>query len=151
MEMSCDEAVIRQLGYDVRKEYSQALLSLSCGKMKLGGCPIAFGEGAVKNRVLNILAYHKKAVATIALMVILICATVIGLTGGVSELKSTNSAGQATVRYTFADGSDVLIPMCDANFDGMTATGSDEDLEDASFTNTQVWLPDLKVWNVKTL
>ena len=340
MEMSCDEAVVRKLGYDVRKEYSQALLSLSCDKMKLGGCPIAFGEGAVKNRVQNILTYHKKTGVAIALMVILICAAIVGLfmnpvrasdagtgemfqfvkkyadafcdrdgdtllglyidediafknvigldhtgegytfgfsspwpheyrflidveeghqdegtaeiryyawtsdphvtvwkekiefsmtpdgyrvtdsemkwlnsistaeefieaylfldeywftdytengaleainaqtqydmeagagtdrnfmyrspetaaewlfnlSGGVSEIESTNSSGQATVRYTFADGSDVLIPMCDANFDGMTANGSDEDLEDASFTNTQVWLPDLKVWNAK--
>ena len=323
MEMSCDEAVIRKLGYDVRKEYSQALLSLSCNRLKLCGCPIAFGEGAVKNRVRNILAYHKKAGVTIVLMVVLICATVIGLsmnpvsasdaetgemfqfvrkyadafcdrdgdillglyidedtafenvigldhvgegytfgfsspwpheyrflieteeghqdggtaeiryyawtsdphvtvwkekiefsktpdgyrvtdsemkwlnsistaeefmeaylvvdeycftdytengaleainaqtqydmesgagtdrnfmyrspetaaewlfnlTGGASELESANSAGQATVRYTFADGSDILIPMCDANFDGMTATGSDVDLEDAN-------------------
>ena len=340
MEMSCDEAVIRKLGYDVRKEYSNALLSLSCDRLKLGGCPIAFGEGAVKSRVRNILSYHKKAVVTIALMVVLICAIVIGLsmnpvnaanveteemfrfvgdyadafcardgdalvgmyidedtafehivmldhtdegytfgfsspwpleyrlvidvkeghqdegtaeiwyyawtsdphiavwreeiqfsktsdgyrvtdsemkwlnsilnaeeymeaywivdeywftdykengfveainaqtqydleagegtdrnamyrnpetaaewilnlTGGVSELVSTNSNGQATVRYTFADGSDVLIPMYDVNFDGMTASGSDDDLKDAVFANTQVWIPDLQAWNAK--
>ena len=67
-----------------------------------------------------------------------------------SELESTNSGGQATVCYTFADGSDVLIPMYDVNFDGMTTTGSDGDLKDASFRNTQVWLPDLDVWNAKT-
>ena len=338
MEMSCDEGVIRKLGYDVRKEYSNALLSLSCDRLKLGGCPIAFGEGAVKSRVQNILSYHKKAVAAIVLSIILSCAAVVGLsmnpvsaadgttldeqiqfvtdyanafcdrngnelvglyvdvdtafenifvldyadeeytfgfsspwpdefrflvdeennrdggkaeiwyyawtsdphiavwkeeleftktgdgyraakstlkfwnsisseeefmeaywvggayrftdyaergfveainvqtqydmdagegmdrnamyrnpetavewifnlTGGVSELVSTNSNGQATVRYTFADGSDVLLPMYDANFDGMTAAGSDDDLKDAVFANTQVWLPDIYAWN----
>ena len=340
MEMSCDEAVVRKLGYDVRKEYSRALLSLSSSRMRLGGCPIAFGEGAVKSRVQNILSYHKRAVVTIALVAVLIAVTVIGLsmnpvkasddgtgemfqfvteyadafcsrdgdvlvglyidedtafenvieldhagegytfgysspwpleyrflidteeesrdegtaeiwyyawtsdphlavwkekiefsrtldgfrvtdsemkwldsissveefmeaywivdeywfpdytengfveainaqtqydmeagdgtdrnamyrspdtaaewifnlTGGVSELESTNSGGQATMRYTFADGGDVLIPMCDANFDGMTATGSDDDLEDKVFANTQVWIPDIHVWNAK--
>lgn len=349
MEMSCDEGVIRKLGYDVRKEYSNALLSLSCDRLKLGGCPIAFGEGAVKSRVQNILTYHKKAVVTIALMVVLICVTVIGLsmnpveasndetgemfqfvrdyaeafsardgnalvglyidedtafenvieldhvgesytfgysspwpleyrylldveqdswdegraeiwyyawtsdphiavwkeeiqfsktpdgyrvtdsemkwldsistaeefmeaywivdeywftdykengfveainaqtqydmeagegtdrnamyrspetaaewifnlTGGVIELVSTNSNGQATVRYTFADGSDVMIPMYDVNFDGMTATGidsdletgTDRDLENGSFAIKCVWIPDLQAWNAET-
>ena len=74
---------------------------------------------------------------------------IFNLTGGVSELWSSTSGGQATVRYTFADGTDVLIPMYDVNFDGLTATGSDEDLEDVNFTNTQVWIPDLQVWNAK--
>ena len=340
MEMACDEAVLQKLGADVKQEYSRALLSLSCDRLKLGGCPIAFGEGKVKNRVRNILSYRKRAFATVAILIVLLTVAVIGLsmnpvsaaddttldekvqfvtdyanafcdrdgdtlvgmyidedtafehivmldhtdegytfgfsspwpdefrflmdegntvngekaeiwyyawtsdphiavwkeeivfnrvqddykvsdstikyldsisseeefmeaywvggayrftdyaergfveainaqtqydleagegtdrnfmyrspetaaewilnlTGGASELVTTNSNGQAMVQYTFADGSKMMIPMYDVNFDGMTASGSDLEMEDVKAINTQVWIPDLQVWNAK--
>ena len=61
MEMSCDEAVIRQLGSNVKKEYSASLLSLASGHPMVKGLPIAFGEGDTKNRIENVLHYHKPA------------------------------------------------------------------------------------------
>jgi beta-lactamase regulating signal transducer with metallopeptidase domain len=45
MEMSCDEAVIKELGGDVKKEYSSSLLALATGRRIIGGSPLAFGEG----------------------------------------------------------------------------------------------------------
>ena len=42
MEMSCDEAALARLGREVRKEYAEALLSLSCAEGNRGGCPTAF-------------------------------------------------------------------------------------------------------------
>lgn len=340
MEMSCDEAVIRKLGYAVRKEYSDALLSLSCDRLKTGGCPIAFGEGAVKSRVRNILSYHKRTVAAVTLAAVLLSVAVVGLfmnpvsaadddtlaeqvqfvtdyanafcdrdgdtlvglyigeetafehiialdyaggeytfgfsspwpdeyrflmdesntgnggkaeiwyyawtsdlhvsvwkeeleftkmqdgyrvtnsalrfldsisseeefmeayqvgdayrftdyvergfvdainvqtqydmesgegtdrnavyrspdtaakwilnlTGGVCMPTMYNSNGQAEVRFIFLDGRYVEIPMYDANFDGMTATVGDSESETADAVNTQIWIPDLQVWNAK--
>lgn len=61
MEMSCDERVIRQLGNDVKKEYSSSLLALAAGKRKAGGVPLAFGEGDTRSRIRNVLHYKKPA------------------------------------------------------------------------------------------
>lgn len=44
MEMSCDEAVIRKLGSDVKKEYSASLLALASGRRIVLDIPLAFGE-----------------------------------------------------------------------------------------------------------
>lgn len=79
MEMSCDEAVLRKMETDVREEYSRALLALSCAKVKIGGCPIAFGEGEVKGRIRNILSYRKRTFAAVALAVTLLLAVGVGL------------------------------------------------------------------------
>lgn len=79
MEMSCDEAVVRRLGIDVRQDYSLTLVNLSCDRSRFGSCPPAFGEGRVKDRVRNILAYRKRAFMTIAVLVVLLVVVVAGL------------------------------------------------------------------------
>lgn len=79
MEMSCDEAVLRKMGMEVRQDYSRALLSLSCEKRMAGGCPLAFGEGDVKNRIRNILSYRKRTFVAAAFVAVLLIAVVLGL------------------------------------------------------------------------
>ncbi|MCM1175538.1 MAG: M56 family metallopeptidase [Blautia sp.] len=79
MEMSCDEAVLKKLGADVKKEYSMSLLSLSAGEGRWGSSPPAFGEGRVKGRVRNILAYRKRAALTVVLGAVVIIAAGAGL------------------------------------------------------------------------
>lgn len=59
MEMSCDEAVLRRLGSDVKKEYSASLLTLATGKRIFCGAPLAFGEGDTGSRIRNVLKYKK--------------------------------------------------------------------------------------------
>ncbi len=75
MEMACDEAVIKQMGHDVKKEYSSSLLSLTTGRRILGATPLAFGEGDTKKRVKNVLQYKSPkfwvlALATVAIVLI---------------------------------------------------------------------------------
>lgn len=74
MEMSCDEAVIKQLGNEVKKEYSSSLLTLATGRRNIGGTPLAFGEGDTKGRIKNVLNYKRPSfwVVAIALTVALI-------------------------------------------------------------------------------
>ena len=122
MEMSCDEAVVRKMGYDVRKEYSNALLALSCDRMQLGGCPIAFGEGAVKSRVQNILSYHKRAVAAIALVVVLSCAAVIGL-----SMNPVSAADDTTLDEQIQFVTDYANFFCDRNGNELVGLYVDED------------------------
>ena len=61
MEMSCDEAVIRKLGEDVRAEYSASLLNLATGQRLFAGTPLAFGEGDPTGRVRNLAKWKKPA------------------------------------------------------------------------------------------
>lgn len=116
MEMSCDEAVIRKAGGDVKKEYSASLLSLATGKRIVNGVPLAFGEGDTGSRIRNVLKYKKPAtiVAVIALVVCVVVAAVLLANPGkqkqsdggnaVGEVGSDDgeaddSAGQSEVLY----------------------------------------------------
>ncbi len=77
MEMSCDDAVMKKKGADIRTEYSTSLLSLATGKQYFQGTLLAFGEGNVKNRVKNVMKYKKPAVITavvaVSVVIVLIC------------------------------------------------------------------------------
>lgn len=80
MEMSCDEAVIKKLGMEIRADYASSLLRLATHKKVLSGMPLAFGEGDTKDRVLNMAKWRKPgkwlAVACIVLCicVVAVCA-----------------------------------------------------------------------------
>ena len=73
LELSCDEAVMKQAGGDVRAEYSSSLLRIS---MRNSGLPIplAFGETGVKGRIKNILNYKKPAFWIVAAGVVTVAA-----------------------------------------------------------------------------
>lgn len=71
MEMSCDEAVLRKLGSDARKDYSASLLNLAAGKRILGGVPLAFGEGSTGSRIRNVMRYKKTAVGLVCIAVVI--------------------------------------------------------------------------------
>lgn len=60
MEASCDEAVLRKLGYERRKEYAKTLLALSeCGQNAGGFYPVSFGRKNAKGRIRNVLSVKK--------------------------------------------------------------------------------------------
>lgn len=75
IELACDEKVIKELGFDQRADYSQALLNCSVTHRSIAACPVAFGEVGVKERVKNVLSYKKPAFWVIVIAVIL-CAVV---------------------------------------------------------------------------
>lgn len=58
MEMSCDEAVLKKMGADIRADYSASLLSLATGRRIIAGAPLAFGEGDTKSRIKNALQWR---------------------------------------------------------------------------------------------
>lgn len=59
IESACDERVIKELGSDMKKSYSVALLRCSVPERRLTACPLAFGEGNVKKRIFSVLSYKK--------------------------------------------------------------------------------------------
>ncbi len=76
MEMSCDEAVLRKMGRDVRADYSSSLLRLSAGG-RLPAGPLAFGGGAPQSRIKNVLNYKKPALwVIVAALIVVLCAGV---------------------------------------------------------------------------
>ena len=78
MEMSCDEAVIKKLGAEIRADYSASLLRLATHKKILSGMPLAFGEGDTKGRVLNMAKWKKPTKWVVAICVILcLCIVVV--------------------------------------------------------------------------
>lgn len=79
MEMSCDEAVIKHLGNDVKKHYSSSLLALATGRRIISGIPLAFGEGETKGRIKNVLNYRKPTFWVIAITMFLVIALSVGL------------------------------------------------------------------------
>ena len=62
MEMSCDEAVIRRLGPNIRRAYSQSLLNLAAGGRMFHGAPLAFGEGDTGSRIRNLARWRKPTI-----------------------------------------------------------------------------------------
>ena len=67
MEMSCDEAVIRKLGSDVRADYSASLLTLATGHRIIAGTPLAFGEGDTKGRIKNLAKWRQPVFLTVVI------------------------------------------------------------------------------------
>ncbi|MBQ7841522.1 MAG: hypothetical protein IJ390_13710 [Lachnospiraceae bacterium] len=76
MEMSCDEAVIKKMGEEIRADYSTSLLNLSTGQRLSLGTPLAFGEGDTKGRIKN-LARWKKPKIWITITAGMVCIVVI--------------------------------------------------------------------------
>lgn len=81
MEMSCDESVLKELGPEVRGDYSQSLLRLSAGKGLPAG-PLAFGDGDAKGRIKNILNYKKPTLWVLLLALLVVAAAVVALLTG---------------------------------------------------------------------
>ena len=77
MEMSCDEAVIRKLGPQIRADYSASLLRLATHRRIIAGMPLAFGEGDTKGRVLN-MAKWKKPSLWVSILCLTLCVAVLG-------------------------------------------------------------------------
>lgn len=69
---------------------------------------------------------------------------IFNLTDGSAEIVSADSDGKAIVRYTFADGSNVTLPMYNACYDKNTE--SSEAADGGDVTVKDVWLPDLAAW-----
>ena len=70
IELACDEKVIKELDFQQKADYSQALLNCSVNRRILAACPLAFGEVGVKNRVKSVLNYKKPAFWIIAVAIV---------------------------------------------------------------------------------
>ena len=102
MEMSCDEAVLRKMGREIRADYSASLLRLSQGG-KLPAGPLAFGGSGFQSRIKNILNYKKPAFWVAALALAGVC--VIGAALATNRAPGLFIDPDTVVSYTAADSS----------------------------------------------
>ena len=72
IEFACDEQVISGMSTDEVKRYSETLLYCSTNLHFMYGCPLAFGEIAVKDRVKAVLNYKKPLFWVILLVFVLL-------------------------------------------------------------------------------
>ncbi len=96
MEMSCDEAVIRRLGNEVRRQYSQSLLDFAAGKKRRAYVPLAFGEVSVKQRIKNVLSKKntKRYISCAGILALCAVTVVIFTAGGGNSLAASDGEDQ---------------------------------------------------------
>jgi beta-lactamase regulating signal transducer with metallopeptidase domain len=90
MEMSCDERVLKEMGGEAKKDYSLSLLSLASNRRLIGGSPLAFSEGGLKERIKRVLDFKKPSRAVIAVAVALVAVLFAGF--AVNRASSAASA-----------------------------------------------------------
>lgn len=105
IELACDERVIRQLGIDIKKPYSQALINCSIQRRMISACPLAFGEGSIKGRIRSVLHYKKPAFWIIITTLILsLTVTICFLTDPPESDPQSSSADTDTVTVSLGSG-----------------------------------------------
>lgn len=62
IELACDEKVVKDMGAEIKKPYSAALINCSVPRRMIAACPLAFGEVGVKSRIKSVLNYKKPAI-----------------------------------------------------------------------------------------
>lgn len=90
MEMSCDEKVLSQLGEEVRRDYSLSLLSIGMNRRFAFPDPLGFGETGVKERVRNVMKFHKAKtwVTAAAAAAVVLLAAACSVNPGASQLEA---------------------------------------------------------------
>lgn len=99
MEMSCDEAVLLQLGTQIKKAYNNSLLTFATGRKQVTFSPLAFGESGTSGRIKNILDFKKPKVwGSLLAILAVILAAVFCLTS--QKTEDDTSASQSEQQIT---------------------------------------------------
>jgi beta-lactamase regulating signal transducer with metallopeptidase domain len=104
MEMSCDERVLKEMGGETKKEYSLSLLSLATERRIIGGSPLAFGEGGVKQRIKNVLNFKKPSRMIISAAIAL--AAVLSVGFALDRANNNNELFRFEVSYNASESTD---------------------------------------------
>lgn len=152
MEMSCDEAVLRQEEADIRQAYSMTLVHLyTCGSGLLS--PLAFGEGSIGNmkaRVKNVLNFRKTSRWTFILCSFL---TVLFTAGFTTSQPQRLSVGQPAAENAISSEAEALTKSYYAAQDLRPYTMLQKSIFKKMIKNG--WLDDLDnienpVWNYES-
>lgn len=107
IELACDEKVIREMGVEIKKPYSEALINCSLPRYRISACPLAFGEVGVEKRVKSVLNYKKPA------FWIIILAVVISAVAAVCLLTDPKQKDDSIEQTAYSDIEGVSIRITD--------------------------------------
>lgn len=148
MEMSCDEAVIRRIGSEIKQAYTKSLLEAAVDKVKnenmqrmtvFAGSPPSFGEGEVKERVKNVLNYKKPGFwGVLALTVGVIVAAIVMLSD--PKVTPEQNKQMATDYGQQEVEQDVSVHESSELQEGMHGT-SDSEVVETQFLRRDPWGP----------
>jgi len=93
MEMSCDERVLKEIGGELKKDYSMSLLSLATERRFISGSPLAFGEGGIKERIKNVLNFKKSSRVVIFGAITLVAILTVGFAVNRNSQTASDGAG----------------------------------------------------------
>ena len=113
IELACDEKVIKKIGYDKKKDYSQALLNLSIPRKYISACPVAFGEVGINERIKNVLTM-KKGKKIIIAVAVAICA-VLAICFLTYPKKPKNNSGDTAKTQTTDETKETITEDLAAN------------------------------------
>ena len=94
IELACDERVIKELGEQAKKPYSEALINCSLPRRTVAACPLAFGEVGVKSRIKSVLNYKKPAFWVVIVAIIASIAVAVGFLTNPKSNDLSNIANQ---------------------------------------------------------
>ena len=124
MEMSCDEAVVKALGEEIRADYSASLLSLATGRRIVAGMPLAFGEGDTGSRIRNLLSWKRPRPWVMAVCAV-VCVGLIALCaanpGGTDAADGEENGSWPSVE---AYVQDVMLSQTEASYYAYNADGT---------------------------
>lgn len=107
MESSCDEAVLRKIGFDRKKEYAHTLLGIAERDGWKPGRPIAFGENNVKNRIKRTVKLKKAKLGTVVIGVVVTLLTIVLLLVNRSEPQDSQEEAEVIVLPGESDASEL--------------------------------------------
>lgn len=122
MEMSCDEAVLKKFGPQIRGNYSASLLRLATHRGRIAGMPLAFGEGDTKGRIMNMARWRKPKVwvsvlfAIVCVMIAVACAVnpkTEDFDWSITRVDGPASASLGDFHYTLPEGMSLQVRKID--------------------------------------
>ena len=110
VEQACDEAVIRGMNPQQKKNYSAALLACATAR-SVRVCPLAFAEVGVKQRITGILNYRKPKFWVVVLSLVLCVALTAGLLTDPVKATKTEDTTQQTLPTGEEISTTVGVPL----------------------------------------
>ena len=108
MEMSCDERVLKDIGGEMKKDYSRSLLSLATERRVISGSPLAFSEDGLKQRIKNVLNFKKPSRVIVAvaaaLVVVLSAGLAVNRSRADEEISAEAAIEQLTNSFEYVNG-----------------------------------------------
>ncbi|MBQ9079549.1 MAG: hypothetical protein IJY27_00580 [Clostridia bacterium] len=99
IELACDEKVIKKLGSNIKKPYSEALINCSVPRKMISACPLAFGEVGVKRRIKTVLNYKRPAFWIVAVTVVALIVTAVCFLTDPPEPIEYDFSGELSERH----------------------------------------------------